>query len=387
MPFCLRQAIFVAAVSFGFELLRVGKGRPGDCPSLESLKASVDCASLSEVETAVQTGTSTVTGVLGQIESRVDGGGSLASEVPPQQAGALEYWSLFVGAGALGALVWLMQEAGCLEHPLGTEVALEADDPVFGQHALKRIGSDVWHVRLVGHADAPGFSASVVDRYRGLLSSPAPAVVDDEVRTLWVDVDDHGERYKDWRQVVRESSEQSYVDNPLEGPPSLLHLMKHMERQGGNPRRWLQLFFSECKIDKSDRVFHEMTNLVEVVYLGGTYDQLNMPACVCFEKVSRRLQTIIDAYSAGGGTPNWQMARYYDGRAGVGEGVSPSLRTWGLRRAKDEYDVNSMRTRRLQGDGGQCEDNDGQGAGGQGRKGGKGKGGGGRGDGAPAKAT
>ena len=104
MPFCLRQAIFVAAVSFGFELLRVGKGRPGDCPSLESLKASVDCASLSEVETAVQTGTSTVTGVLGQIESRVDGGGSLASEVPPQRAEALEYWSLLVGACALGAL-------------------------------------------------------------------------------------------------------------------------------------------------------------------------------------------------------------------------------------------------------------------------------------------
>ena len=39
-----------------------------------------------------------------------------------------------------------------------------------------------------------------------------------DVRTLRVDYDNQGERYKSWRDVTRESTQETFPDTPLEGP-------------------------------------------------------------------------------------------------------------------------------------------------------------------------
>eukprot|EP00974_Lingulodinium_polyedra_P061707 5955625-Lingulodinium_polyedra.AAC.1 len=61
------------------------------------------------------------------------------------------------------------------------------------------------------------------------------------------------------------------------------------------------------------------------MYFGGTFDQVNVPALQSFERIGRRLSTIIDAY-ASAGAPNWQMARHYEGTAAAYDAVAPSLR-------------------------------------------------------------
>ena len=200
----------------------------------------------------------------------------------------------------------------------------------------------------------------------------------EEVRTLWVDFDPRGERFKEWRQVCLESRTERWGDGHIEGPASLLHWMNQTARSGQNPKLWLAEFCRDRRIERSDRVFHELQNLVEVIYIGGTYDQLNMPALQSFERISRRIATIVDAYS-GPGNPSWRMARHYEGVAGVLDAVAPALRQWGIKKAKDENELNTARTRGLKGSAGEDDEGGGdddkaEGGSGKPKGGGRGRG-------------
>ena len=91
-------------------------------------------------------------------------------------------------------------------------------------------------------------------------------------RTLFIDHDSEGSRYKEWRQVAIESQLYSYSDWPLEGPAAVHHLL-------GNPLVWLQIWARQKHIGESDRVMHELRCLTDVLFYGGTFDQLNnLPA-------------------------------------------------------------------------------------------------------------
>ena len=89
-----------------------------------------------------------------------------------------------------------------------------------------------------------------------------------------------------------------------------------------------------------------MTVLTEALWLGGTHDQLNLPCLQSFEKISRRIQTIIEAHRGGQGA-NWKMSKYLSGDSSAADGVAPELRAYAWRRAKDESDINNTRTRVL----------------------------------------
>ena len=165
------------------------------------------------------------------------------------------------------------------------------------------------------------------------------------MRTLWVDYDEQGQRYKEWRRVVAECTETKHEDSPVQGPPSCLHMMKHWERHGGNPRLWLDVWCRNRNISQGERVYHELSVLLELFYVGGTYDQLNMGCLVCFEVAARRIQSVIDAYSQDPSKPQWNNARLYSGVSSAMELVSPELRHYVARRAKEEIEVDTMRTR------------------------------------------
>ena len=139
-------------------------------------------------------------------------------------------------------------------------------------------------------------------------------------------MDAQQERHKEWRSVVQESDVERYHDCPLEGPATVLHLLKHMLRFGGS-----------------------LETLTEVVILGGTYEQLNMPSLMSFEKASQRLQLIVEAHAEVGQAPSWKMAGYYNGVSTLTDVVSPALRQYGTRRAKEEAEVGLTRVRQLHG--------------------------------------
>ncbi len=120
---------------------------------------------------------------------------------------------------------------------------------------------------------------------------------DKEVRTLWVDYDEHGERFKRWRDVCCESYAPAFEEKPLEGPCTAPHTIKH-ERHGGDPRLWLQLWMRSNHIESGDRTYHEMKVLVDSLYFAGTFDQVNIPALMAMEVICLRIQAIVDAYTA-----------------------------------------------------------------------------------------
>ena len=101
---------------------------------------------------------------------------------------------------------------------------------------------------------------------------------------------------------MTEVREYSFADWPLEGPMTVLHLVKHFGRHGG---RWLGEWMRSRHIAETDRVSFEMRCLVDIVYLAGCYDQLNLPVLASVETACRRIQAIVEAYSAGSaGTPD-----------------------------------------------------------------------------------
>ena len=167
-----------------------------------------------------------------------------------------------------------------------------------------------------------------------------------DARTLYVDFDDQGIRYKEWRRAVQESRDYSYQDWPHEGPTTVLHLLKHMQKFGGDSRQWLQLWARQRGVYDSDRVMHELRCLTDVIYFGATYDQLNLPVLASMEVIARRVQSIVEAYASGPpGNPDWSNSKLFTGYQGPDDLVSPSLRSWAARKGKEEVEISQARAR------------------------------------------
>ena len=90
---------------------------------------------------------------------------------------------------------------------------------------------------------------------------------------------------------------------------------------------------------------HEVTTLVEILYQGGTYNQLNVGAVASLEIASRRLIAIVEATSKGLDSPNWETARHYTGTSTIFDLAPHELRACVTRAAKDEAEIDCMRTR------------------------------------------
>ena len=198
---------------------------------------------------------------------------------------------------------------------------------------------------LVSVADA----AELVEMRRPAPPAEEIAVPDDlpaDARTLMVDYDHQGVRFKEWRTMVTEAKEYAYDDWPFEGQATVLHLLKHMLKYGGDPKQWLELWCRQKGIAEQDRVKHELRCLMDVFYYGGTFDQLNMPVLASFEAAARRIQCIVDAYSAGGSAaPDWGNAKLFTGYVGPDDLVMPQLKTWAARRGKEEVELHQARNR------------------------------------------
>ena len=91
-----------------------------------------------------------------------------------------------------------------------------------------------------------------------------------------MDWDAHGERFKAWRDAVREAIQEDLPGAQLEWATTTLNLCKVMERQGGDPKLWMERWLREKRVESSDRVAHELRALVEVLYAAGVVDQLNV---------------------------------------------------------------------------------------------------------------
>ena len=252
--------------------------------------------------------------------------------------------------------VWLAAEPlGGLS--LGQEMSLNEDTDVqIGDSCAIALRGGMWvKAELVKISDAFEYGGkrrslfgqsiqpaekTLVDRLKPADETLAPDDGEDkgDVRTLWIDYDEHGERYKRWRDVCCESHSPTLSDKPLDGPITGLHLINHVERHGGDPRLWLQLWLRAKHIEPTDRVAHEMRVLCDVLYYAGTFDQLNIPALVSLEVVCRRMQAVVDAYT-NPSKPSWENAKIFTGQGSPEDLVSPTFRSYATRKNRDELEL------------------------------------------------
>jgi len=270
--------------------------------------------------------------------------------VLPKNAGRVQHppdGFVWVAAEPLGGLV------------LGQEVSLnEKEDVQVGTSTALALRSGVWvKVEMISMTEASDYPR----RRRALFAQPAsekiekellkeekPAVAskpasdegdsEGDVRTLWVDVDEHGERYKRWRDLCAECFTPVFDAKPIEGPSTALHVIKHMERQGGDPRLWLQSWTRAKHIESTDRTYFEMKTITDSLFYAGTYDQVNIPALMCLEVQCRRLQAIVEAYT-NPTRPSWENAKLFTGQAQPEDIVSPTFRTYAVKKNKDELEL------------------------------------------------
>ncbi|CAK0855470.1 unnamed protein product, partial [Prorocentrum cordatum] len=257
-----------------------------------------------------------------------------------------------------GGRVWIVCENSDEHETLGLEVTLRPGDiAITSRDGLVHRHGGFLRVRSVPSSECVDFVARLKARSTSAAAEPPagalaiggtktpPIEADDDVRTSWVDYDESGNRFKSFKKAVQESREEPITAVEVQGPPGTLHLARFIERYGGDPRRWWQGFARDHSISKTDRVYHEMTNLTESPKLFGEYDQLNLGASAGIEKLTRRICGVIDAYATGGGVPSWKMAGVYEGEANSIDAIAPALRKWGLTKVKDQNELEQARSR------------------------------------------
>lgn len=124
---------------------------------------------------------------------------------------------------------------------------------------------------------------------------------------------------------------------------TVVHLCKHMGKHGSLPSGFLDRWCRSKRVEESDRVYHEMRALVDALEAGGVYDQMNLGSIAMFEGLARRLQTIFDAYEQSATKPNFESARFFRGSGAATDAVSPELRNFAARRARDEGEIEKSR--------------------------------------------
>ena len=95
-------------------------------------------------------------------------------------------------------------------------------------------------------------------------------------------------------------------------------------------------------IHSTDRVYHELSTLVDAIYHAGTYDQYNLGCSIVVEVIARRIQSIVDAYS-NPGRIDFTQARHFVGTSSLEDAVDPALRNYVARKSKDEAEIQNAR--------------------------------------------
>lgn len=232
---------------------------------------------------------------------------------------------------------------------LGSEVP---HDEVLTSEGIKGLAnvkkgnvSEIVYCRLVAVEDA----ASFVDSLRSEWAVPSKApgqstpIAEEDARTLSVLFDDHGDRWRDWKNAVSRSDENFYEDWPLEGPRTVLWLMKHVDRTGSSPTSWYNRFLSEARISATDRSAYELQTMARMIELAACYDQLNLPSLACFEVLARRWQLLLDANSRDPGDPKFEDEELWAGQAQRSFGIAPQLTAHVAARTKEKAEIEKQR--------------------------------------------
>ena len=86
-------------------------------------------------------------------------------------------------------------------------------------------------------------------------------------------LDEHGQRWKEWKQDCRVIQSHSSGDSwsEYEGPNCSFDLFRNWGRNGSDPTIWLSQFLKEFDIGSKERIAIDLRTLVRCLCLSGVY--------------------------------------------------------------------------------------------------------------------
>ena len=157
---------------------------------------------------------------------------------------------------------------------------------------------------------------------------------DGDIRTLAVEYDSSGRRRRDWRSAASAVKECSLPDWPMSGPRSVLWLSSFFVSL--SPSQWLKCHLQAEGWSPTDRSVQELCVIAEVLEMAAQYDQLNLGALACMERLCRRWQAVLEAHLHGPSQFDHAAAGTFYGTGSSRACGAPLLRAHAAKEMKDE---------------------------------------------------
>ena len=190
---------------------------------------------------------------------------------------------------------------------------------------------------MVSNPDG-GAGDAFVDEQKALAGSfykhetqPEP----DDMRTLGIELNSRGRRYKPFATAAAQLVEDTFDDWPLkDNIRAFLWLAEKMDGDGLAMVGLVESYLARKKLSDGDRAAHELRSMTKTVESVLTYDQLNAASLVSMEHLARRFLLVIGAHAENTQQPSYVGSNYYldEGE----EAIPPELRDKVTKKMKDE---------------------------------------------------
>ena len=182
------------------------------------------------------------------------------------------------------ACKWLVVETST-ERQRGDEVTLDGSEVVHGDVGLKQSGEKWFAIRKVAQKE--------VSLYAGREASA-------DARLLGLTFQEGKRDERQWREVAKDSNQESFEDWNVPGPRTSSWCLKFINRRNGGPNDHHRFWMQTHGLDASGWGVQEHEHLSKIVDRLGRFDGLDLANLAGVELIFRRLQLIEYFYSEKG---------------------------------------------------------------------------------------
>ena len=154
----------------------------------------------------------------------------------------------------------------------------------------------------------------------------------------WTTTDEPDSRFKTWRSVVLEGTQETFSDSVASVPATVLTACRKMLQKGGEPRR----FFADRA---KELAWGRMITLIDVFYHARCCDLRYIEAQACMGPVSRRLHHYTEACAHGVDAPICASAKHFSCVSPSLYLVPPGMQSCASRLRKEKAEPEGLRAR------------------------------------------
>ena len=182
-----------------------------------------------------------------------------------------------------------------VDHDRFGEIVLEGDLGNDDENVLLEVDT---HRRRLHYVDEQIVTLEFVTDFNKWSETKRPGVPGGhagDLRLLGCVRNSQGRRVLPLHKALELMTAHTFKDWPHRGPPSLRELLESIVETAGDLDLYVTNFIRRSGVAENTACIHELKNLILVLKLGLTYDQLDAPNLAAFEQIARRVMEIQSA--------------------------------------------------------------------------------------------